>query len=63
MVSLADINQVLSKKRNLDSKLIQLKVFLNENNLDFYFFSLSKTFSKRFEISNFDLLDSHSLLL
>ena len=59
MVSLADINQVLSKKRNLDSKLIQLKGFLNENNLDFYFFSLSKTFSKRFEISNFDLLEDY----
>ena len=59
MVSLADINQVLSKKRNLDSKLVLLKEFLNENNLDFCFFSLSKTFSKRFEISNFDLLEDY----
>ena len=59
MVSLADINQVLSKKRNLDSKLVLLKEFLNENSLDFCFFSLSKTFSKRFEISNFDLLEDY----
>ena len=59
MVSLADINQVLSKKRNLDSKLFLLKEFLNENSLDFCFFSLSKTFSKRFEISNFDLLEDY----
>ncbi|MEC8615549.1 MAG: adenylate/guanylate cyclase domain-containing protein [Bacteroidota bacterium] len=59
MVSLADINQVLSKKRNLDSKLVLLREFLNENNLDFCFFSLSKTFSKRFEISNFDLLEDY----
>tara|TARA_B100000963_G_scaffold295177_1_gene266016 strand:+ start:1221 stop:3188 length:1968 start_codon:yes stop_codon:yes gene_type:complete len=59
MVSLADINQLLSKKRNLDSKLIQLREYLGENNLDFCFFSLSKTFSKRFEISNFALLDDY----
>ena len=59
MVSLADINQVLSKKRNLDSKLVLLREFLNENSLDFCFFSLSKTFSKRFEISNFDLLEDY----
>ena len=59
MVSLADINQVLSKKRNLDSKLVLLKEFLNENSLDFCFFSLSKTFSKRFDISNFDLLEDY----
>ena len=50
MISLADINQVLTKKRNLDSKLVLLKEYLNQNDLDFCFFSLSKTFSKRFEI-------------
>ena len=59
MISLADINQVLTKKRNLDSKLVLLKEYLNLSGLDFYFFSLSKTFSKRFEISNFDLLEDY----
>ena len=59
MISLADINQVLSKKRNLDSKLVLLKEYLNLGGLDFCFFSLSKTFSKRFEISNFDLLEDY----
>ena len=59
MISLADINQVLTKKRNLDSKLVLLKEYLNLGGLDFCFFSLSKTFSKRFEISNFDLLEDY----
>ena len=59
MISLADINQVLTKKRNLDSKLVLLKEYLNLSGLDFCFFSLSKTFSKRFEISNFDLLEDY----
>ena len=59
MISLADINQVLTKKRNLDPKLVLLKEYLNQNGLDFCFFSLSKTFSKRFEISNFDILEDY----